>query len=78
MQSVPISQLKNHLSKFISMVMAREEFSITRRGVEVARLIPSAEPPKINRAELIIAARARFGDVPAFDERELTRAGRKW
>ena len=78
MQSVPISQLKNQLSKFVSTAMTGEEFSITRRGVEVARLMPSAEPPKINRAELIIAARARLGDVPAFDERELTRAGRKW
>lgn len=78
MQVVPIYQLKNELSKFILAVEAGEEISITRRGTEVARLVPSAAQPKIDRVALIREARKKFKDVPYFDERELTKSGRKW
>lgn len=78
MQVVPIYQLKNELSKFILAVEAGEEISITRRGTEVARLVPSVAQPKIDRVALILEARKKFKDVPYFDERELTKSGRKW
>lgn len=78
MQTVPIYQLKNELSKFIQVVEAGEELSITRRGVEVARLVPSAHHVKGNRAEAIRNARSVFAKVGAFDEREITAQGRQW
>ncbi len=78
MQSVPIYQLKNELSKFIQAVELGEEISITRRGAEVARLVPSPNQVKTDRAELIRTARKKFEHVAAFDEREITHAGRTW
>lgn len=78
MQTVPIYQLKNELSRFIQAVEAGEEISITRRGTEVARLVPSAAHVKVNRAEAIRVARTKFAQVAAFDEREITAEGRKW
>lgn len=78
MQSVPIYQLKNDLSRFILMVEAGEELSITRRGTEVARLVPSARHVKSDRAEAIRTARTVFAHVGPFDERELTGQGRQW
>lgn len=78
MQTVPIYQLKNDLSRFIQMVEAGEDISITRRGAEVARLVPCVHPVKPNRAEVIRTKRVIFADVGAFDERELTAQGRQW
>lgn len=78
MQTVPIYQLKNELSKFIQAVEAGEEISITRRGTEVARLVPSGGKTHADRAERIRAARQKFADVAGFNEREVTAEGRKW
>ncbi len=78
MQTVPIYQLKNELSRFIQVVEAGEEISITRRGTEVARLVPSPRQVKPDRAEAIRAARSIFAQVGAFNEREITAQGRKW
>lgn len=78
MQSVPIYQLKNELSRFIQAVEAGEEISITRRGNEVARLVPSTSGAKPDRAAALRQARQKFAAVPAFDERALTAEGRKW
>ena len=78
MQSVPIHRLKTELSRFIQVAEAGEEISITRRGAEVARLVPSVRAVKPNRAESIRAARVVFAQLGAFDERELTAEGRQW
>lgn len=78
MQSVPIYQLKNELSRFINVVEAGEEISITRRGAEVARLVPSGFHAKPDRAEAIRRERLKFAQVQAFDERAITAEGRKW
>lgn len=78
MQTVPIYQLKNELSRFIQVVEAGEELSITRRGIEVARLVPSARHVKLDRVEAIRSARSIFANVGAFDEREITAQGRQW
>lgn len=78
MQTVPIYQLKNELSRFIQMVEAGEDISITRRGSEVARLVPPAHQAKPNRAEAVRSARVIFANVGAFDEREMTAQGRQW
>ena len=78
MQTVPIYQLKNDLSRFIQMVEAGEDIAITRRGSVVARLVPCVDQVKSNRAELLRAKRVIFANVGAFDERELTAQGRQW
>jgi prevent-host-death family protein len=78
MRSVPIYQLKNELSSFIQAVEAGEEVSITRRGAEVARLIPGGKPKLNSRASVVRETRKAFAKVSAFNAQELTRAGRKW
>ncbi|NWG31099.1 MAG: type II toxin-antitoxin system prevent-host-death family antitoxin [Rhodocyclaceae bacterium] len=77
MQSVPIYQLKNELSRFIALVERGEEIAVTRRGEEVARLVPSRKVENDRLAE-IRRAREKLSAVPAFDERELVAEGRKW
>ncbi len=43
MEQVPICDVRVHLSELIDRVRRGEEFTITRRGIPVARLVPSAE-----------------------------------
>jgi len=78
MHTVPIYQLKNELSRFIDLVAAGEEVAITRRGQEVARLVPSTRTPGTDRATEIRGRRATFATIPVFDEHEVRTAGRKW
>lgn len=78
MQRVPIYQLKNELSRFIGIVESGEEISITRRGQEVARLVPGSHDAKPDRVAGIRYAREKFAAVAAFDERAMTAEGRKW
>ncbi|OIN90591.1 MAG: hypothetical protein AUJ20_13965 [Comamonadaceae bacterium CG1_02_60_18] len=77
MQTVPIYQLKNELSRFIQMVELGEDISITRRGAEVARLVPPVQRVLPNRAESIRAKRVLFANVSAFNERDITAQGRR-
>ncbi len=41
-KSVGVHEAKTHLSRLLERVTAGEEISITRRGEEVARLVPAA------------------------------------
>ena len=41
MKTATVREAQHHLSKLLDDVAAGEEISITRRGVEVAKLIPS-------------------------------------
>jgi prevent-host-death family protein len=41
---VGVHEAKTHLSRLLEDVAAGEEIAITRRGVEVARLVRSAPP----------------------------------
>lgn len=43
-KSVGVHEAKTHLSRLLERVTAGEEIVITRRGEEVARLVPSARP----------------------------------
>ena len=43
-KSVGVHEAKTHLSRLIEEVAAGEEIVITRRGVEVARLVPGRAP----------------------------------
>lgn len=56
-QSVGVHEAKTHLSRLLQAVERGEEVSITRRGTEVARLVP---PP--------VTAPRRFGlDAGVFE-----------
>lgn len=44
MNSVSLADAKSHLSEIIDRVEAGETVEITRRGVPVARLVPTAKP----------------------------------
>ena len=43
-KSVGVHEAKTHLSKLLERVSAGEEIAITRRGEEVARLVPVRHP----------------------------------
>ncbi|HUA10424.1 MAG TPA: type II toxin-antitoxin system prevent-host-death family antitoxin [Solirubrobacteraceae bacterium] len=43
-KSVGVHEAKRHLSRLLERVACGEEVVITRRGVEVARLVPAAQP----------------------------------
>lgn len=45
-KSVGVHEAKTHLSRLIEEVAAGEEVVITRRGQEVARLVPRRPPAK--------------------------------
>ena len=45
--SVGVHEAKTHLSKLLARVAAGEEIAITRRGEEIARLVPA--PPSGSR-----------------------------
>lgn len=47
-KSIGVHEAKTHLSRLLQHVEAGEEISITRRGEEVARLVP-ARPAGIRR-----------------------------
>lgn len=40
--AIPLAEAKNHLSALIARVEQGEEIAITRRGVPVVRLVPTA------------------------------------
>lgn len=44
-KSVGVHEAKTHLSKLLVHVAAGEEIVITRRGEEVARLVPARQSP---------------------------------
>jgi prevent-host-death family protein len=43
-KSVGVHEAKTHLSRLLELVTAGEEVVITRRGEEVARLVPASPP----------------------------------
>lgn len=55
---VGVHQAKTHLSRLLQDVASGEEIVITRRGEEVARLVPSGKPPPrrfgIDRGRLVV------------------------
>lgn len=44
-KSVGVHEAKTHLSRLLELVSAGEEIIITRRGEEVARLVPAGTGP---------------------------------
>jgi prevent-host-death family protein len=50
MRRVPVSELRNNLSKVLNWVLMGEEVELTRRGKSVARFVPVARrrPAKVD------------------------------
>ena len=46
MDEIGLHEAKTHLSEIIAKVCEGHEYTITRRGVPVARLIPAAAPSR--------------------------------
>ena len=63
-KSVGVHEAKTHLSKLIEAVEQGEEVIITRRGTEVARLVPgrAATQRRFGRDEGLIVMRDDFDD----------------
>ncbi len=62
MKTIGAYEAKTHLSQLLDEVAAGERFAITRHGVEVARLVPVADPRRPPAVEVIAALRkARRG-----------------
>ncbi|HEV3309237.1 MAG TPA: type II toxin-antitoxin system Phd/YefM family antitoxin [Chloroflexota bacterium] len=62
-KSVGVHEAKTHLSQLLERVRAGEEFAITRRGEEVARLVP----PPIKGERRFGTDRGRFIVPDDFD-----------
>jgi prevent-host-death family protein len=63
-KSVGVHEAKSHLSELLRRVAAGEEITITRRGHEIARLVPPARRPQ----RRLGFDRGRFDIPDDFDE----------
>ena len=66
MTTVGIFEAKNRLSELVERAARGEEIVITRRGEQVARLMPPQVPDAIGQAHALAARirRSRVGQVP--------------
>ena len=62
-KSVGVHEAKTHLSRLLDLVAAGEQIAITRRGQEVARLVP----PQRHGARQLGMDRGRFTVPDDFD-----------
>ncbi len=78
MRSVSIKQARNNLRALIDRVRAGEEVVLTRRGKEVARLVPPAagagKLPSLREFRASIPARGRAMSAEVIRAREEERA----
>ena len=66
MTTVGIFEAKNRLSELVDRAAGGEEIVITRRGEEVARLMPPRVPDTLGQAHALAARirRSRAGQLP--------------
>jgi prevent-host-death family protein len=64
MQTVNVSDLRNHLPEYLSRAEAGEEIEVTRRGEVIARILPALDKRQAAKLRLAaLRARASVGDV---------------
>jgi prevent-host-death family protein len=64
MKEVNVTELRNNLPAYLSMVTAGEELLLTSRGKKIARLIPVADVRSGAREKLaLLRGKCRIGDV---------------
>lgn len=85
MKTTTVREVQHHLSKLLDEVAAGEEITITRRGVSVAKLVPSlsAENPmekKINWTGWAEEQRRFLDAMPMIEGSsvDLDREGYRW
>ncbi len=66
MAEVGVRELRNGLSRWLALVQAGEEVTVTDRGRPVARIVPAATPAydALVARGLVLRARSRPRDVP--------------
>jgi prevent-host-death family protein len=57
MEYIGLEETKTHLSEIISKVCDGREYTITRKGTPVARLIPAEKPDKTAAKQALIRAK---------------------
>lgn len=80
MREIGVFEAKTHLSELLEKVAAGEEFTITRRGRAIARLVPAGEPREEEIRQTVqemvrLSAGRRLGEG---GWKSLRDAGRKW
>ena len=80
MESIGSFEAKTHLSALLDRVAKGDRFTITKRGVPVARLVPVDSSQKRDRKEVIeeIAAFGRGRALKGIRVRELIEEGRRF
>lgn len=64
MNQVNVTELRNHLPRYLSSVQKGNEILITSHGVVIARIVPPADTQKEAKAELLkLRKRCKVGDV---------------
>ena len=81
MTTVGIFEAKNRLSELVERAAGGEEIVITRRGEQVARLMPPRVPDALGQAHALAARirRSRAGQLPGNGTsiREMIEEGRR-
>ena len=57
--SIPLTEARRRLAELVDRLSQGEEFVITRRGVEVARLVPVSGPNRQETKQAIARMRAQ-------------------
>jgi prevent-host-death family protein len=80
MKTVPVFEAKNRLSEIIAQVEHGEEFTITRHGAPVARIVSIRQGDQVSQdVEALISklkTLSEAGKPVAFDVREAIEEGR--
>ena len=64
MDSISVTELRNHLPRYIRKVKEGGEITISSRGKIIARLLPSKQDSREIHAQLgLLRNRCRIGDV---------------
>lgn len=64
MHQVNVTELRNHLPRYLSSVQKGNEILITSHGVVIARIVPPVDTQKEAQAELLkLRKRCKVGDV---------------
>lgn len=74
MARYPVAEAKNNLPKLLDLALAGEEVTITRRGEEIATIVPKRPPPAEFGPEWFEGHRVvPANQSPEFDSAELIR-----
>ncbi|MGA2548304.1 MAG: type II toxin-antitoxin system prevent-host-death family antitoxin [Rectinemataceae bacterium] len=69
-------EAKTHFAELLDEVQAGKDYTITKRGKPIARLVPYKEGESKRSAIVAALSRYRHDDEPAFDIRAAIEEGR--